>query len=109
MPPPPKKPVKSGELPVLTEHPDGESRIPVLTEELRQNLSAAIAPKSGPLSDAQCRELAAELAPQLEAMLRAKFVSHFEAWWEKSWRDVEKALPGLIRDQLAASPRRSPK
>lgn len=102
----PQKPIRPEDLPVLTELSETSARIPVLTEPVAQ---PAGAPAALPLSDAQCRELAAQLAPHLEAMLREKFARHFEALWEKAWRETESSLPELIRNQLTAHPRRSAK
>ncbi len=109
MAPAPKKPAKPAELPVLTERPDAGPPIPVLTEELASADFSTEARGPLPLSDAECQRLAAQLAPQLEAILRAKFAQHFDAWWEKSWREAESKLPGIIREQLGARPHRSPK
>ncbi len=107
----PQKPIRPEDLPVLTELSETIARIPVLTEPPPERPTAAKggAPGPMPLTDAQCRELAARLAPHLEAILREKFSRHFEALWDKSWRETENSLPDLIRDHLAANSRRSAK
>ncbi len=109
MPRVPKNSSTPDDLPVLTELSDTGATIPVLTRAVGREIGVVAAKEAAQLSDAQCRELAAQIAPILEAMLREKLASQFEALWQESWRQVEENLPELIRDKLTARPRRSPK
>ncbi len=109
MPRTPKPSSAPADLPVLTELSDTGTKIPVLTEAVAEEMRVSARQKVTPLTDEQCRELAAQLAPLLEAMLREKFASEFEALWQESWHEVEKNLPELIRDKLSPRPHRSPK
>jgi hypothetical protein len=80
-------------LPILTETADGtELDLPTLTEAIAaEQLASALA-----LTDAQCRQLAAQLFPRLEATLRDAIGSRSEARWEKAMERVRNVLPDLI-------------
>lgn len=108
MPKPPKQPGKFDELPVLTEVPESEADIPVLTEVLIDQAPPA-KPVANRLTEAQCRELIAQLAPQLELLLRDKFTARLNSLWPEIWLEVQAELPGLVRAQLTEPPRRSKK
>lgn len=105
---PPKQPAKLADLPVLTELSVTHAALPVLTEILSQEPSPA-KPDITTLSDAQCRQLAAQIAPHLEALLRDKLAARLDALWPEIWREVQLELPKLIRAQLAVPARRARK
>jgi len=114
MPKPPKqtaspgKPGKFSDLPVLTEVPETDANLPVLTEVLNNEAPPGI--NTGEwVSDAQCRQLAAQIAPHLESLLRDKIASGLDSLWPEIWRAVQAELPGLIRAELARAPSRSRK
>jgi hypothetical protein len=108
MPRPPRQPDKFDELPVLTEVPESEANIPVLTEILIDQPPPA-KPAASILTDAQCRELVAQLAPHLELLLREKFTSRLNSIWPEIWREIQAELPSLVRAQLTEPPRRAKK
>lgn len=99
---------KFADLPVLTEVPEADANLPVLTEVLSEEPPAS---KQGaaPLSDAQCRQLAAQIAPHLEALLRDKIASRLDSIWPEIWREVQAELPKLVRAELAKPSPRSRK
>ena len=105
---PPKASNKFTDLPVLTEMPEADAKLPVLTEILDDEPPPAEA-SAAPLTDAQSRKLAAQIAPHLEALLRDKFAAHLDALWPEIWREVQAELPKLVRTQLTAPPRRRAK
>jgi valyl-tRNA synthetase len=107
MPKPPKQHGRFEDLPVLTEVPETEADIPVLTEVLIDAPPPA-RPTTNILSDAQCREIIAQIAPHLESLLRDKFASRLESLWPEIWREIQAELPDLVRVQLA-EPARRPK
>ena len=108
MPKPPKQTNKFTDLPVLTEVPETDANMPVLTEILADEPPSA-KQSAAPLSDAQCSQLAAKIAPQLESLLRDKFASHLDSMWPEIWREVQAEMPKLVRAQLAELVRRSRK
>lgn len=99
---------KFADLPVLTEAPEADANLPVLTEVLGSE--ALRAAKAGaPLSDAQCAQLAEQLAPQLDALLREKLTLRLATAWLEAWAEVKAELPALIRAELDKPARRSGK
>jgi len=108
MPKPPKQTNKFTDLPVLTEVPENDENLPVLTEILADEPPSA-RKGAAPLTDAQCRQLAAQIAPHLESLLRDKFASHLDSIWPEIWSGVQAELPKLVRAQLAEPLRRSRK
>jgi hypothetical protein len=105
---PPKPGNKFADLPVLTEVSDTDTKLPVLTEILAATLPPA-KPGAAPLTDAQCRQLAAQIAPYLESLLRDKFSAQLDTLWPEIWREVQAELPKLVRAQLAEPARRRTK
>lgn len=110
MPRPPKKPVSITDLPVLTEAPDADTNLPVLTDTLAEG---APAPKRQPravqLTDAQCRQVADYIAPQLEQLLQEKIAARMTALWPEIWKEIQADLPGMIREVIIESGRRTRK
>lgn len=104
----PEKTEKFAGLPTLTEVSDTHANLPVLTEILSDATPAA-KKAAAPLSDAQCRQLAARIAPHLESLLRDKIASRLDTVWPEIWREVQAELPRLVRAHLAEPPRRSRK
>jgi hypothetical protein len=95
------------DLPVLTEQQLTDSMVlPVLTEALTP---AAAKPGAATLTEAQCRQIAAQIAPQLEAMLRDKLSARIGTIWSEIWREAQAELPRLIRAELEKQPPRSRK
>src|SRR5512140_1878277 len=104
----PGKTEKFTDLPTLTEVSDTHANLPVLTEILADETISA-RKTAVPLSDAQCRQLAARIAPHLESLLRDKIASRLDSVWPEIWREVQAELPRLVRAHLAEPPRRSRK
>jgi len=106
---PPKPGNKFADLPVLTEVPEADAKLPVLTDILADTLPPAKQPGTVPLTDAQCRQLATQIAPHLEILLRDKFAAHLDALWPEIWREVQAELPKLVRAQLTEPAQRAKK
>ena len=96
------------DIPVLTEVVGADIEIPTLTEIIAEEVPALVAriadpaPRSDstPLSETECRRIAAQISPQLEILLRDKLAGQFEILWQETWREVQAGLPGMIRSQL---------
>jgi hypothetical protein len=111
----PKKPASTADLPVLTEQPEADLELPVLTEILAEveeaasvsGLKSKVKTRSGriDLTDEQLKQIAGYIAPQVEAMLRKKLSARMNALWPEIWKEVSADLPDMVRAIIIESGR----